>query len=106
LIIRPEAPADINQIRDVTARAFALKPFSAGTEPGIIDALREKGDLTLSLVAEEAGQILGQVSFSPVFIEGVHNNWFGLGPVSVEPHRQGQRIGHQLIEVGLERIKK
>ena len=83
-------------------------PFSDGTEPHIINALRKDGDLTLSLVAEVDGQIIGQITFSPVTLDGL-TDWYGLGPVAVDPEWQrgqkGQNIGSALIHVGLSRLK-
>lgn len=76
-------------------------PFSDDTEADIIRALRAAGDLTISLVAEENSKILGHVAFSPVMINGAHNGWFGLGPISVAPERQRQGIGKALIAKGL-----
>ena len=38
--IRPEQPADIDAIRELVHLAFAGHPYSSGTEPLIIDALR------------------------------------------------------------------
>jgi len=105
-VIRPERPEDADIIHDLTVRAFAPMPFSSGTEAPILRALREAGDLTLSLVAEEDGAIIGHVAFSPVAINGVHAGWFGLGPVSVAPERQRQGIGKALMAEGLARLKR
>lgn len=80
-------------------------PYSDGSEPRIIDALREAGELTLSLVAEQDEKLLGQITFSPVSIDGVHGQWFGLGPVAVEPDKQGAGIGGALIREGLKRLQ-
>lgn len=103
--IRKESVADIDAIYRLTARAFAPMPFSEGTEPDIINALRKDGNLTLSLIAEENGVIIGQITFSPVTINGEHEDWFGLGPVSVSPERQGQYIGSALINAGLDWLR-
>ena len=106
MIIRKETDKDIEAIRLLTKRAFAPMPYSNGTEPAIIDALRDQDQLTLSLVAEDKGTVVGQISFSPVTIDQVHDNWFGLGPVSVLPEKQGQKIGSQLINTGLDWLKE
>jgi putative acetyltransferase len=106
MIIRPERLDDADAIHALTVRAFAPMPFSSGTEAPIIRALRQAGELTLSLVAEEEGAIAGHVAFSPVTINGDHAGWFGLGPVSVEPQKQRQGIGRALIEKGLEILKR
>ena len=81
-------------IHALTDAAFRDVPHSSGTEAAIVDALRDAGALTLSLVAEEQGRIVGHVAFSPVTINGEASRWFGLGPVSVEPLEQRRGIGH------------
>ena len=105
MIIRKETPFDAPIIADLTARAFADVPYSDGSEPRIIDALRADGDLRLSLIAEVEGAIAGQITFSPVTIDLVERGWMGLGPVSVDPARQKQGIGSALIIEGLSQIK-
>ncbi|MEZ2221811.1 GNAT family N-acetyltransferase [Rhizobium sp. RCC_161_2] len=101
MLIRHETPGDVDAIHDLTWAAFKPMPFSDDTEADIIRALRAAGDLTISLVAEESSKILGHVAFSPVMINGAHNGWFGLGPISVVPERQRQGIGKALIAKGL-----
>ncbi|ARM88804.1 GCN5-related N-acetyltransferase protein [Rhizobium sp. CIAT894] len=103
--IRYETPADIDAIHELTSIAFTPMAYSSGTEAEIIRKLRVSGDLAISLVAEEDGEILGHVAFSPVAIDGVPGGWFGLGPISVTPARQRQGIGKALIARGLELLK-
>ena len=105
MIIRKENPLDAPIIANLTARAFADVPYSDGSEPRIIDALRADGDLTLSLIAEVDGAIAGQITFSSVIIDHAERGWVGLGPVSVDPARQKQGIGSALIIEGLLQIK-
>lgn len=81
-------------------------PFSDGSEADIIRALRGSGDLALSLVAEEDGPVVGHVAFSPVAIEGMDGDWFGLGPIAVQEDRQRQGIGRALIECGLDLLRQ
>lgn len=95
--IREEAPGDEETIFALTQRAFDGMAFSDGTEPYIIDKLRADGDLALSLVAVEAGKIIGHIAISPVTISDGARGWFGLGPVSVWPDRQRAGIGSTLI---------
>jgi len=52
ITIRPEQAGDVEAIRELTEAAFRNAPHSDGSEPGIVDALRRDGDLTLSLVAK------------------------------------------------------
>ena len=86
--------------------AFAVAEHSDGTEARIVERLREAGALTLSLVADDAGEPVGHIAFSPVTIDGQHSDWFGLGPVAVRPDRQGEGIGSALIREGLQRINE
>ncbi|CAN7232190.1 N-acetyltransferase [Devosia sp. LjRoot16] len=104
--IRNERPADDTAIHQLTRLAFEPMPFSSGTEAPIIRALRAAGDLTLSLVAEDDGTIVGHIAFSPVTIDGVHGGWFGLGPIAVRADRQRQGIGKALIARGLELLRQ
>lgn len=103
--IRDERSGDAAAIRALTAAAFETAPHSSGTEAAIVDALRTAGALTLSLVVEEGGEIVGHVAFSPVLIGGSGGGWHGLGPVSVRPDRQNRGIGRRLIMAGLERLE-
>ncbi len=105
MIIRPETPADIAAISEVTELAFRTLAISQHTEQFIICALRAARVLTISLVAEDKGQVVGHVAFSPVTISDGSPSWHGLGPVSVLPRLQRQGIGTALIEEGLARLK-
>ena len=105
MIIRPETPADIEAIDAVTIAAFKNHPFSHQTEQFIVKALRSAGALTLSLVAELDGQVVGHIAFSPVTISDGSPNWHGLGPISVLPEYQRQGIGKALMQEGLSRLK-
>ncbi len=90
--IRPERPEDIDTIRTLTTAAFHPMPYSSGTEAAIIDALRQAGALTLSLVAIHDGDVAGHVAFSPVTINGAASGWYGLGPVSVWADRHEEAL--------------
>lgn len=103
--IRNERPDDRAIIGEITTAAFANHPFSQQTEAAIIDALRNAGALSLSLVAEDGQEILGHAAFSPVEIDGKPGGWYGLGPLSVRPDRQRQGIGGALLREGLARLK-
>ncbi|MBN1826422.1 MAG: GNAT family N-acetyltransferase [Candidatus Eisenbacteria bacterium] len=105
IIIRDEKDADAGAIHDVTAAAFENMEISNQTEPYIVEALRAAGALTVSLVAESDGRVVGHVAFSPVTVSDGTADWYGLGPVSVLPEYQRQGIGKALIEEGLSRLK-
>lgn len=104
MLIRRERPGDEDAIHDLTATAFAPMSFADGTEAPIIRALRQAGDLTISLVAEVEDILVGHVAFSPLTIDGKHDNWFGLGPISVHPKFQREGIGKALINAGLDML--
>ncbi len=99
--IRLEAESDKATIHALTTAAFDPMPFSDGDEPDLVDQLRDDGDLTLSLVAEDETRIVGHIAFSPVTIEDGSEHWYGLGPVSVWPDLQHQGVGGALIRRGI-----
>ena len=103
--IRPEQPADIDAIRDLVRLAFTGHPVSRGTEPLIIDALREDGALELSLVAEVGGAVVGHIAYSAAGIGDISSGWLLVGPVAVLPEYQGRGIGRALIEASLDVIR-
>lgn len=103
--IRHECHGDAPAIRRVTEAAFHLNAHSSGTEGAIVDALRDAGALTLSLVAVSGDDIVGHIAFSPVMIDGHDRDWFGLGPVSTAPDLHGRGIGSALIREGLTRLR-
>lgn len=101
MLIRNETDSDIEAIFEVTKAAFENHPYSHGTEQFIITALRAAGALTVSLVAEVEGNVVGHVAFSPVTISDGSREWYGLGPVSVLPECWKRGIGKSLILQGL-----
>jgi putative acetyltransferase len=105
IVIRSETAADVSAITEVTVAAFKTLEISNHTEQFIIEALRAAKALTISLVAEVDGCIVGHIAFSPVTISDGTRNWYGLGPVSVLPAYQRQGIGKALIHEGLSRLK-
>ncbi len=105
MIIRHEKPSDIDTITKVTKVAFKDHPFSQQIEHFIIRDLRAADALTISLVTEIDGQVVGHIAFSPVTISDGTTNWYGLGPVSVLPEFQGCRIGTTMVNNGLGLLK-
>lgn len=105
MILRPETPADALAIEQLTAAAFEQAPHSSHTEHFIVNALRRAGQLSVSLVAEEAGHIIGHMALSPVTLSDGSTGWYGLGPISVAPERHGQGIGSQLMRAALQACK-
>jgi putative acetyltransferase len=105
IVIRSENDADVSAITEVTIAAFQTLEISNHTEQFIIEALRAAKALTVSLVAEVGGRVIGHIAFSPVTISDGTQDWYGLGPVSVLPEYQRQGIGKALIHAGLSRLK-
>jgi len=105
MMIRSEQVSDVEAIAKVTRAAFENHPYSRQTESFIIDALRAAGALTVSLVAEVEGAVVGHVAFSPMTFSDGSRDWYGLGPVSVLPAFQRQGIGSALIRRGVAILK-
>jgi putative acetyltransferase len=106
MIIRPETTSDHDAIRKILIAAFADHPFSRQTEHLIVEGLRADGAMTLSLIAEVDGNVVGQIAFSPVKIGGKDHGWFELGPVAATPTHQRRGIGRALVNEGLQAIRK
>lgn len=87
--IRRETRHDLDAI-DALLRAA----FGGDDEARLVRKLREDGDLSLSLVAEAAGTILGHAALSPLEAEAPA---FALAPVAVTPKVQGRGIGAALV---------
>jgi len=101
IVVRNETDADVSAITEVTVEAFKTLEISRHTEQFIIEALRAAKALTVSLVAELDGCVVGHIAFSPVTMSDGTQDWYGLGPVSVLPEYQRQGIGKALIREGL-----
>ena len=106
IILRQERPADAGPISTLTEAAFRTAPHSSHTEHFIVDALRNAGRLTLSLVAEDDGRVVGHVALSAVSLSSGDAGWQGLGPISVDPQRQGQGIGTALMQGALQWLRE
>ena len=105
MIIRNETNFDIEAISEIIIAAFRIFAISNHTEQFIINALRDANALTISLVAEVDGKVVGHIAFSPIAISDGSLNWYGLGPVSVLPEYQKQGIGKSLVNEGLSLLK-
>jgi putative acetyltransferase len=103
---RNEEPADAGAIEAVTTAAFLDAEHTSHTEQFIVNALRRAGQLSVSLVADHAGEIVGHVAVSPVTLSSGDSGWYGLGPISVLPARQGQGIGSRLMQRALAELRE
>jgi len=103
MIIRLEKPEDQIGIRHINTEAF-----DTDAEANLIDALRKSGIPLISLVAEENGELVGHILFSPVTLEADNCSISiaGLAPMAVAPAFQKREIGSMLVEEGLKHCKK
>jgi putative acetyltransferase len=101
--LRPETPADISTIHRLHATAFG-----GPGEARLVDALRTAGALTVSLVAQQGGSVVGHIAFSPVEIVGERGatKALALAPVAVLSGHQRSGVGARLIEAGLTEARR
>ena len=99
MIIHEEQVGDIDGVREVEMLAF-----ERAAEADLVDALRAHGKVTLSLVAEDGGQIVGHVMFTPGRIGKIPVE--AMAPVAVRPERQGVGIGSAIIRAGLANLRQ
>ena len=102
LEIRTEQPADIAAIRELNQKAF-----EGDAEAAIVDLVRVRAKPIISLVAEDDGEIVGHIMFSPVTLDHrVEPLIMGLAPMAVVPHRQRHGIGSALAEAGIQECRR
>lgn len=106
ILIRPEQAADAAAIEAVTRAAFLDAPHTDHTEHRIVNALRDAGQLAVSLVAVAQDAVIGHVAVSPVTVSDGAAGWYGLGPISVAPAHQGQGVGTQLMAQALAQLRE
>jgi putative acetyltransferase len=106
ITIRNETAADLPAIEAVTISAFLNAPHTTHTEQFIVSALRNAGLLTISLVADAEGTVIGHVAVSPVSISDGASGWFGLGPISVLPKHQCRGVGSHLMREALRILRE
>ena len=102
MLIRAEKENDREAVFAVNASAF-----EAQAEATLVDVLREQATPVVSLVAEDNGNVVGHIMFSPVFLSGYPDlNVMGLAPMSVAPEHQRKGIGSALVRAGLEQCRQ
>jgi len=105
--IRESVENDKDTIRIVHQNAFGGSEGEAVSQLAI-DLLEDKtAHPILSLVAEQNNEIIGNVIFSPVNIEGFKGvSAYILAPLAVIKDNQGKGIGTKLIYRGIDTLKK
>jgi len=101
--IRSEETKDFPMIWQINKAAF-----DRDAEADLVNNLRNAGAVTLSLVADSFGQLVGHIMFSPMVIATDRGEIpaVGLGPMAVLPGFQNRGVGSQLVRTGLERLKE
>ncbi len=99
LLVREESPTDITAIHRLNAAAF-----DSDAEARLVDRLRSNGALSLSLVAELDGEVVGHIAFSSVVVtraDGSTASGIGLAPMAVSSAHRRHGIGARLIADGI-----
>jgi putative acetyltransferase len=97
-IVRPETPADYSAIASLTQTAF-----NSTAEVTLINTIRQQYPQHIALVAEQHGNIVGHILFSPVSLASVPEaKLMALAPMAVSNVLQHQGIGSALVRAGLE----
>lgn len=100
--IRAEVIADRAAVHTLNRAAF-----DSDAEADLVDALRQQADPCIALLAEEAGEIVGHIMFSPALLAADANlKAMALGPMAVLPARQDKGIGSALVQAGLEQCRR
>ena len=96
-LIRPETTADAAAIRRVHEAAF---PTAA--EAALVERLRASSKAVIALVAEDEGEIVGHILFSPVVLDPLAGTvGLGLAPLAVLPDYEKHGVGRRLVQNGL-----
>jgi putative acetyltransferase len=102
MLIRAEKENDRDAVYTVNASAF-----ESPSEANLVDALLEQVQPVVSLVAENNGEVVGHIMFSPVSLSGYPDlKVMGLAPMAVAPEHQRKGIGSALVRAGLEQCKQ
>jgi putative acetyltransferase len=87
--------------------AVNVSAFETPLEANLVDALRDRAEPIVSLVAEDNGMIVGHIMFSPVSLSGHPElRIAGLAPMAVAPEHQRKGIGSALVGAGLAECRR
>ena len=102
VLVRAETINDRDAVYAVNVSAF-----ETSAEAELVNALRAQAQPIVSLVAEENGEVVGHIMFSPVSLSEHPNlKMMGLAPMAVTRDCQRKGIGSALVRAGLEQCKQ
>ena len=102
MLIREEKKDDRSRVHAVNTAAFETR-----AEADLVDNLRVQVTPIVSLVAEDNGEVVGHIMFSPVSLSGDPElKMMGLAPMAVAPVQQRKGIGSALVRAGLEQCRQ
>jgi len=102
MLIRAEKECDRDAVYAVNKSAFEMP-----SEADLVDVLRQHAQPVVSLVAEENGEVVGHIMFSPVSLSDHPNlKLMGLAPMAVVPVHQRTGIGSALVRSGLDQCRQ
>ncbi|MBV7336137.1 N-acetyltransferase [Chloroflexi bacterium TSY] len=91
--IRPETHADIDEIHKVVTAAFGQPQ-----EADLVNLIRDRGKILISLVAERSESLIGHILISPItLVPDTKGSYAGIASLSVHPTVQNQGIGGALM---------
>jgi len=87
-------------------RLILEQAFETPAEASLLDRLRARRKLVVSLAAEEGGGVVGDNAFSEVSLSSRPEHLgFGLDPMAVAAGRWVQDVGSMLVREGLPRCR-
>ena len=102
MLVRTERDSDRGAVFALNAAAF-----ETDAEARLVVRLRADVAPLVSLVADDGGEVVGHILFSPVTLDGANaSRAIGLAPMAVVPGRQRSGIGSGLVRAGLEACRE